>query len=210
MAIINTPKNDPEDPIQALLDEAQKKPSGRVSKIALGFAAILVAGFSIYFLFDKTTLFQPASEKHQAKENNKKNTATEEQVILEIKSLVKLGSLASLTKQEIEANTIALIEAEESGSTVTMHAVEIILNQQKKELEELKSKMVNVLLNLYDFQKSHKDQLSSIFENEITKESGSGNSTAVNTLEMGRDAVNSVPPIVAPEQHFKGSINHRL
>ena len=132
------------------------------------------------------------------------------EVVLEIDRFAKLGGMISLTKQEIEVNTITLIEAEESGSSVTMNAIEIIINKKKQELKELQDKAVATLGTLYNFSLQNQEQTEAIFTEQIKQAEKEEKASRAKILQIALDAVNSVQPIGSPEQHFRGMIEDRM
>lgn len=165
-------------------------------------ALILCVVGSAYYLFNFTTLLE--SSAYQPIELD----AAE--VVQEIDRFAKLGGMISLTEKEIEVNTVTIIEAENAGSAVTMNAVEIILNKNKQDLKELREKAIATLAALYDFSQQNQEQTEAIFNEQIDIAQGEEKVLRAELLQTAFDAVSSVPPIVAPEQHFKGMIEDRM
>lgn len=132
------------------------------------------------------------------------------QIMQEIDKFAKLGGMISLTEKEIEVNTVTLIEAENVGSSVTLNAVEVILNKKKQELNELRGKAVAALMALYEFSQKDQEQTTKIFKKEIDEARRGEKATRLEQLQTALDAINSVPPILAPQQHFKGMVESRL
>lgn len=176
--------------------------------LAILIIILVLLAAAIYYFSSKSQ----ESEKTQELEKSESIAKPIDLALLEnnLKLLQKFGALASTTKEEIEVNTITLIEAENTGSTVTMRATEIILDKKKKELAEYKNKMVSLLEELYALYLNQPDTVTQYFEKAIDSVKASGNIVAEEALNTGIDALKTVQPILAPSQHFRNTLDHRL
>lgn len=196
----------PEVPSQTRPDLSKQKaePAKPKNSILPVFviALILCAVGGAYYLFNFAALLD--SSTYQPIELDSA------EVVQEINRFAKLGGMMSLTEKEIEVNTVTIIEAENAGSTVTMNAVEIILNKNKQELNELREKAIATLAALYNFSLQNQEQTEAIFNEQIDIAQAEEKALRAALLQTALDAVSSVPPIVAPEQHFRGMIEERM
>ncbi|WP_144776877.1 hypothetical protein [Marinobacter maritimus] len=133
-----------------------------------------------------------------------------EELELDIKNYIKLSTLYHLTSQEIEMNTISLIEAQKTGSSVSINAIEVILNHKKKELVDLRDRMADTLESLYTHNMNDGVLVEQELTNTITTLQSEQKQTAADMLIMGMETINSVPPIMAPKEYFKNMIDDRL
>lgn len=129
---------------------------------------------------------------------------------LDIKNYIKLSTLYNLTSQEIEMNTVSLIEAQKTGSSVSINAIEVILNHKKKELVDLRDRMADTLESLYTHNMNDGVLVEQELTNTITTLQSEQKQTAADMLTMGMETINSVPPIMAPKEYFKNMIDDRL
>lgn len=182
----------------------KSKPSKPKRFLLPAVLVILILGIAAgaYYLVNYTALLDSSSYEPVELDSA--------QVKQEIDRFAKLGGMISLTEKEIEVNTVTLIEAENAGSSVTMNAVEVILNKKKQELNELRDKAVATLMALYDFYQKNEEQTSNIFKEQMEEAQRGEKALRLEQLETALDAINSVPPIVAPQQHFKGMVESRL
>lgn len=138
------------------------------------------------------------------------NPVNPEELELDIKNYIKLSTLYGLTSQEIEMNTVSLIEAQKTGSSVSINAIEVILNHKKKELVDLRDRMADTLESLYNHNMNDGVLVEQELTNTITTLQSEQKQTAADMLTMGMETINSVPPIMAPKEYFKNMIDDRL
>nr|WP_281722627.1 hypothetical protein [Nitrosomonas nitrosa] len=189
------------------------KPKKILLPVILSIAALSAVG-GAYYAVNHASLLDSSSnepvELDQAQVVQESVELDPVQIVQEIDRFAKLGGMISLTEKEIEVNTVTLVEAENVGSSVTMNAVEIILNKKKKELSELRDKAVATLMALYEFSQKNQEQTSTIFKEQMDEAKKGEKALRLEQLQTALDAINSVPPIRAPQEHFKGMVESRL
>lgn len=200
--VSSVPEVEPQEQPKTTKQNTKPPKSKKISLPVVVIALMLCAVGGAYYLLNFTTFLEGSA--YQPIELNAVG------VVQEIDRFTKLGGMISLTEKEIEVNTVTIIEAENTGSTVTMSAIGIILNKNKQELNELREKAVATLVALYDFSQKNQEQTEAIFNEQINIAQREEKALRAELLQIALDAINSVPPIVAPQQHFRGMIENRM
>lgn len=203
-----------EQPAEPELSKTKPEPDKKLSPLtAVAIVVLLIGALSgggYAYMQSQTPVIKKVVAEVTSESTPEATPVNPEELELDIKNYIKLSTLYHLTSQEIEMNTISLIEAQKTGSSVSINAIELILNHKKKELVALRDRMADTLESLYTHNMNDGRQVERELTNTITTLQSEQKQTAADMLIMGMETINSVPPIMAPKEYFKNMIDDRL
>jgi len=203
-----------EQPAEPELSKTKPEPDKKLSPLtAVAIVVLLIGALSgggYAYMQSQTPVIKKVVAEVISESTPEATPVNPEELELDIKNYIKLSTLYHLTSQEIEMNTISLIEAQKTGSSVSINAIELILNHKKKELVALRDRMADTLESLYTHNMNDGRQVERELTNTITTLQSEQKQTAADMLIMGMETINSVPPIMAPKEYFKNMIDDRL
>lgn len=185
----------------------KKKSNALICAVALILGiAISIGGFLLYTDWKQTQIDQLIAEEQAAEEQKMSFDITNNLDVYE-----KVSSLTSLTKRELEANTVALIETKQTpDSSVLISALEVIVGKNRQDLASYKERLIEILLELHGFNTlnaaSVKEQITARSVDAGLRES----KESVRLLTLLDKILEGVPEGTELEEYFKVAIDDVL
>jgi len=201
-AVETTKPSSPQDGSRSTGQPGQRSNMVLLSILAL-FIGILIPMGS-YYLYTRLTASSGGGE-----EKEKVVTATVD-ISLNLERLVKLGSLASLSRKEFEVNVVSLQEAEKNGSSTVFSALEIVVNKKRQELAQYKEKLIALLMELNEVYTKHSSAVVTQFNKAIAAATTRDSAETSRILKMGIKILEGAPSKGELADYMKEALEDNL
>lgn len=186
--------------------DAPPPPSDNPTKIVLISLLGLIAGvllpFGMYFGMQRLGGEGPAeTEMTQAASDN---------VDLDIQRLQKIAALVALTQKEYEMNTVSRAEAEFSAESMTLAALDAILDKERRELADAKTQMAQLLVSIHGAYRQSPRHVSARFQAAIDSLAKKDSAEVLRILQLGAKAVEAVPDDTPAATYFARALDNNL
>lgn len=201
-----------ETPAVHLPDDSNKSPAHKQTTqgnmITLSIAA-MVLGILLplggYYLYSQYT-----DMKNESRADERSQLAKID-ISLNLERLVKIASLASLSKKEFEVNAVSLQELGDNANGSVRSALEIVVNKKRQDLVKYKEKLIDLLLELNDVHVKHAGSVSNQFNKAIAGALTKDSDETVRLLKMGLKILQGMPSTGTNIQiYMKSAIDDKL
>lgn len=210
MFVEEQPKSEAAPQVETKGGSEKKKSMAAIYGVALVLGIALP--FVSYFIYAKLSEPSVVEEQLVAEESSSEPATTTASVDIStsLEQLVKIGSLASLSKKEFEQNYVSLVEAEKLGSQSVISALEIVINKNRQDMANYKEKLIALLLELNDIYIQDSQGTAAQIHMAIAVAEDKSSAESARILELGLQALEGAPAQGDLSEYMTAAIENKL
>lgn len=199
----------PEAPLRSDTRSGSEKMKSMTALYGVALALGIALPFASYYIYANINL--PSEEGGgDAPVSELVKTTEQVDISTSLEQLLKIGSLASLSKKEFEQNYVSLVEAEKLGSQSVISALEIIINKNRQDMASYKEKLVALLLELNDIYIQDTQGATAQMHMAIATAEDNNSLESVRILKLSLQALEGAPSQGDLGEYMTAAIENKL